>query len=580
MIAVLYPNGTADYQLRKGQTMARNFLRISSLRILLLQLSLFIISASGLIIFACNSPEKVKRLRFLALTDTHIAADSDLARWRDFLYTIRDREIEFVVVLGDLVGHAPEFIEPVKEIAERIGPPVYFLPGNHDDNYTRNTEWWTSVFGSPYYRFEYGGYHFIMNWSQDKDGPLGWLQAVLDSIPQGVPIVFCQHYPPQSSGAPDSGSWPILESRSEEVVVALSGHIHRRTSETVGSILSETLDNCSMDTTKDGHFYEITLKAEELVRIEEFSLSELKTVSSPDNPPIVSLVDTSGYFVIDQPLTLTGTAQDDNAVALVQWRIDYGRWSDAQGTEHWQLRLDPADLSPGHHMLWARARDNTGQASAGFERAILYLPEEGPQPGTVRLSQGLAGYTPCRDVTVRAHAPEVRAEGSDLECWIHGEAGSEEFSEFYIAFNLSPINTGRKVKEVRLILFCSRQNSVSPADGDDLYRVGVVGGPWSEDMNFNERPHLPGWYPAKKAAKARLEDEWPVPSGMQEIRPEVPLTLDLTEFAAEVEKWIKEPGSNHGWVISPLFDEYNISFRSSEYKIPTMRPRLEIVFQR
>ena len=559
--------------------MAGNFLRTISFRILILQLSLFLILASGLIIFACNSPEKAKSLRFLALTDTHIAADSDLARWRDFLYTIRGREIELVVVLGDLVGHAPEFIEPAKEIAERSWPPVYFLPGNHDDNYARNTEWWTSVFGSPYYRFEYGGYHFIMNWSQDRDAPLGWLQAALDSIPQGTPIVFCQHYPPQSSGAPDSGSWPILETRSEDVIVALSGHTHRRSSETVGSILSETLDNCSMDTTKDGHFYEITLNANELVRIEEFSFSELKTISPPDNPPSVNLVDTSGYFVIDRPLTLIGTAQDDSGVAFVQWRIDYGPWSDVQGTERWQLRLDPADLSPGHHMLWARALDNTGQASAGFERATLYVTEEKPRPGTVRLSQGLAGYTGCRDVTVHAHSPEVSAEDSDLECWIYGEAGSEEFSEFYIAFELSPINTGRKVKEVRLTLFCSRQNSVSPADGDDLYRVGVVGESWSEDMNYNQRPYLPGWHSAKKAAKARLEGEWPVPSGMQEIRPEVPLTLDLTGFAAEVAKWIEEPESNHGWVISPLFDEYNISFRSSEYKIPTMRPRLEIVFQ-
>ena len=558
---------------------AGNFLRINSLKILLIGLSLFFILTSGLITSACNSPEKAKSIRFLALADTHIAADSDLLRWRDFLYTIRGREIEFVVVLGDLVGHAPEFIEPVKEIAELTGPRVYFLPGNHDDNYARNTEWWIPVFGSLFYRFEHGGYHFIMNWSQDRDAPLGWIEAALDSIPQGAAIVFCQHYPPQSSGAPEAGPWPILETRSEDVVVALSGHTHRRGSETVGSICSETLDNCSMDTTKEGHFYEITLSGKELVRIEEFPFAELKTNSPPDNPPSVNLADTSGYFVIDQPLTLSGTAWDDSGVALLQWRIDFGTWNDAQGTKRWQLRLDPAELSPGHHMLWVRARDDTGQASAGFERATLYVPEAEPQPGTVWLRQGLAGYSGCQDVTVRAHAPEVRANGSDLECWIYGEAGKEEFSEFYISFDLSPINTGRKVKEVKLTLFCSRQNSVSPAEGDDLYRVGVVGESWIESINYNERPHLPGWHPAKKAEKAHLELEWPVPSGMQEIRPEVPVTLDLTSFATEVEKWIENPESNHGWVISPLFDEYNISFRSSEYKIPTMRPRLEIFFQ-
>jgi len=559
--------------------MAGNSARTYSLRILTAQLSIFLIAASCLTAVACNRAERPKSLRFLALTDTHIAADSDLARWRDFLYSIRDREIEFIVVLGDLCGHAPEFIEPAKEIAGQAGPSVYFLPGNHDDNYARNPEWWISVFGSPYYRFEHEGYHFIMNWSQNRDAPLGWLEAALDSIPEGDPIVFCQHYPPRASGAPQSGPWPILETRSEDIIVALSGHTHRRMSETTGSILSETLDNCSMDTTKDGHFYEITLKDKKLVRIQEFTLAELKTASPPDNPPTLSLADTSGYFVIDRPVILTGTAQDDKKVALVQWRIDFGSWEKAQGTEQWQAKLDPADLSSGHHMLWARARDNTGQASAGFERATLYIPEQEPEPGTVRLSQGLAGYTGCRDVTVRAHAPEVNAEGGDLECWIGGEAGSEEFSEFYISFDLSRIRAGRKVKEVRLTLFCSRQNSVSPADGDDLYRVGIIGEPWTEEMNYSQRPNQPGWHPAREAAKARLEAEWPVPSGMQEIRPEVPVTIDLTVFAAEVEKWIEKPESNHGWVVSPFFDEYNISFRSSECRIPTMRPRLEIVFQ-
>ena len=544
-----------------------------------MQLSLFFLSVCGLISFACNSPQKVKSLRFLALTDTHIAADSDLVRWRDFIHTVKDRDIEFVVVLGDLVAHAPEFIEPVKEFAERNGPPVYFLPGNHDDNYARNPEWWSSVFGSLYYRFEHGGYHFIMNWSQNRDAPLGWLEAALDSIPRGAPIVFCQHFYPRTSGAPESGPWPILQTRSEDVVVALSGHAHRRFSGSVGSIGSETLGNCSMDTTGEGHFYEITLNGKEPARIEEFLLSGLKTASPADSPPTLSLVDTSGYFVVDQALSLSGTAQDDGRVALVQWRIDNGPWVQTRGTELWQLRLERTDLGPGHHMFWARARDNTGQASAGFERAILYVPEPGPRPGAVLLSQGLDGYSGCRDVTVSAHAPETRNARGDLECWVYGEDGSEEFSEFYIAFDLSRIKAAGKVKQVRLTLFCCRQNSLSPEQGDDLYRVGLVGGPWEDNLDYSHRPHLPGWHPGEKAAKARLEAEWPVPSSIQEIRPEVPLTIDLTEFAAEVEMWIEEPGANHGWVISPVFDEYNISFRSSEYRIETMRPRLEIVFQ-
>jgi hypothetical protein len=375
----------------------------------------------------------------------------------------------------------------------------------------------------------------------------------------------------------------VLQKRADDIVVALSGHHHNRRSDTLGTILSETLDECSMDTTRSGHFYEITLPVEGASRIEEFSFKELALSSPADSPPTLRLGDRSGYFVVDNTLELKGTAHDDRAVSLVEWRIGNLPWQKCRGTENWSLSLDKSALAPGHHQLQVRARDNTGQATLGFERATVYIPEPQPPANVAMLRQGLNGYAGCRDVTVRGHAPKVRTDGQDLECWVYGENAEDEFSEIYISFDLEGLRkpaAGARIKQVKLVLYCCRQNSVSPWQGDDLYRVAAVGGPWTESMNYLERPEFPGWHPGnEKEPEALLEGEWPVPDPRQEIRPPVPLVLDLSTFAKEMENWLAHPGENHGWVISPVKDEYNISFRSSEYFIPTLRPRLEITFE-
>ncbi len=532
----------------------------------------------------CVRRSKTGPIKFLAIADTHIAVDSHLGRWRDFLHSVRDRDAEFMIVLGDVTAHQPEYLEPVREIAEAARFPVYFLPGNHDDNYARNPWWWTSVFPSMYYAFEHRGTHFIMNWSTDSVASLPWLKAYLDSVPPGEQIVFCQHHPPRWSSAPDGGPWPLVSTRAADIVVALSGHHHHRHSDTLGTILSETLAACSMDTTLDGYFYEITLPGDSPALIEEFPLKELAMRSPADSPPTVHLKDTGGYFVVENTLELQGCAEDDRGVSVVERRIDELSWQRCRGAENWSLSLSRTELAPGHHQLWIRARDNAGQACLGFERAIVYVPEPEPPSKVVALRQGLNNYTGCRDVTVREHDPEVRTDGLDLECWVHGEQAGEEFSEIYISFDLTGLSkpaAGSRITGIKLVLYCSRQNSLSPGDGDDLYRVAAVGEPWVESINYLERPKVPGWHPSKdKEPEAFLEGEWPLPAdSRQELRPPLPVSVDLSAFAETVESWLSHPEKNHGWVVSPVRDEYNISFCPSEHSIPTLRPRLEITFQ-
>ncbi len=550
-------------------------------RIRLASPALLAVLLVSLVTAGCTWERTQRRIKFLALSDTHIATGEDLERFRDFLHTVGSRDVEFVVVLGDIVAHQPEYLPGVRRVAGGAQLPVYLLPGNHDDNYAHNTEWWTSVFPSPYYRFSHDGYHFIMNWSQDREAPLPWLEAALDSIPRGEPIVFCQHFPPPYSGAPDEGPWPLLAEREDDLAIALSGHTHRRITDSVGTIRSETLDNCSMNASRDGHFYEITLNGTKIEKIEEFSFMDL-ALEKPDNaPPTVTVENDNAYFVLDKPVRVRGTADDDGGVDAVQWRIDDGQWHGAEGAGQWSLALDPAEMEPGHHLLWLRGLDSQGLYSLGFTTATLYVPEPIAVGNTVVLSQGRGGYAGCADITVKRHDPRANGEGEDLDCWVYGPDGNREFSEIYIRFGLEDIRPrpSARVSSVRLELFCCRQNKLSYEDGENLYRVGVPGGQWDEQISFDTRPGRPGWYPASDNSLAVETAEWPVPADVQEIRPEIKLTVELDGFVEQVKRWLDNPRENSGWVISPLRENYNISFRSSEYDIPSLRPRLVIEFE-
>lgn len=526
----------------------------------------------------CGGKQAPSRITFIALSDTHIAADSDLNRFRQFLHTVRERG-DFVLITGDICGHAPEYLEPVREIARGSGLPVYMLPGNHDDNYARHPQWWSDVFGTMHYAFDAGGYVFLMNWSQDSLAAKTWLAAMLDSIPDHRPLVYCQHFPPTGSGG---FVLPLLEARPGGIALSIAGHTHTESFDTLGATIFLTLENCYMGERRNGRFYEVTLEDGRLSGLRSFAFDSLELKAPPDRATVVSLDDTAACVVLDRATTLTGTAGDDNAVALVEYSLGGGPWQSAKGLEIFAISLDPSRLAPGHHGLLVRARDSAGNLSDGFARTVIYVPETRPGPGTVVLYNGSGDYRGCRDITVRRHDPEAVLDGEDLECWTFGPDGAREFSEFYIAFDLTGARPrhGAKLKAAELTLFCSRQNSVSPESGDDLYRVGLPGSAWDESMSFSSRPAFPGWTPVDRGSfDAPLTGEWVEIDGRQELNPAAPVSLDLSAFIPEIERRLDRPAENHGWVISPVRSNYNVSFRSSEYAIKTMRPRLTLVFE-
>lgn len=532
-----------------------------------------------LVILACTGKTGPRRLTFVAISDTHIASGGDLSRLRQFLYTVRERG-QFVLITGDICAHAPEYLENVREICRLAPLPVHVLPGNHDDNYARRPEWWSGVFGPLARTFEARGYEFLLNWSQDSLRCHEWLDSVLAVTPPGKRLVYAQHFPPGRFG---DAALPLLERRAEDFVLGLSGHTHTHNLDTLDcGLISLTLEACGMDSSRAGLFYEIELADGCLAAVRSFSFDSLALENPPDSPPVLSLDDTSACVTVSGPLHLTGRASDDRGVAGVEYCLDNGPWRAASGTDSFSLALEPGELSGGNHYLRARARDSAGALSDCFARKALYVPESPLDEGEFELCNGVAGYSGCLDITVRAHRPSACVEGEDLECWTYGRSGGQEFSEFYIAFDLSGLKPrpGAKVKSLELLLFCCRQNSLSPAEGDDIYRVGLPGADWDENITFESRPASPAWNAVDSGEfDAPLSGEWEEQlDGRQEVRPETPVRVDLSAFIPRFERWLEHPAENHGWVVSPVRTNYNISFHCSEYGVVTLRPRLRVRF--
>jgi len=510
--------------------------------------------------------------KFAAIADTHIAAPAELAAFRQFLFTLQEEKPEFLLILGDICGHQPDYLPRIKEIIDASGLPVHTLPGNHDDNYARNPEWYQPVFGRMYYSFDHKGWHFIMNWSQSQ--PLEWLRADLAATDPGTPIVFCQHYPPGEEGASEE-PWKTLRSYPN-VTAAISGHYHAWGEQQLGHIRSYTLDACYFPGGRDlGSYYLVEALPGRGLTFHSSPLAGLAMKSPPDAVPTVALARPGNGAVLRGRAGLAGAAADDGAIARVEYRVDRGSWHSAEGLDQWQVSLDTATVGDGHHLLEARAIDDAGQPSITYASTIVFVQNAPPNPKVHSLQQGVNGYAGCTGVTVHKH----EADTSDLECWVWG-GGDREFSEFYLRFDLSDsgLPTDAKVAQATLTLHCNRQNVQSLGESTADYLVGVVRQPWAEDITFPGRPALPGWFvPDEPSPAPDLAGCWPVFGGVQNVYPPQPVRIDLTPIAAEIAGWLRDPDSNHGLVFSPAAGaNYNMSFASTTYPIATCRPNLEI----
>jgi predicted phosphodiesterase len=535
-----------------------------------------------------SRPAERPSFTFAVITDTHIADAAELGRFRAFLQTIQDRRVDFLLILGDLCGHAPEYLPQMREVIEHSGLTVYPIPGNHDDNYGRHPEWYDGAFKQSYYAFDHKGWRFVMSDSQIPP-PAEWLERELAAGGGKQPTVFCQHYPPIPKLGETQMPWAELV-RHANVKLVLTGHEHRRSTRQFGTLRYEVLDKCFFTKQKDpGCYYLVQVSPDVTTRISEYPLQELNLREPADRTPSVAIA----APLLDQTLrngtVMRGTADDDKEVRRVECCVDWGKWQAAKGTREWQYGLDTTALQDGHHMLRARAIDSAGQPSITLAEVMVLVENHRPETGRMfRFQQGVDGYEGCQDVTVRRGAKPKSADGhegetSDLECWVW-DKGQGEFSESYIRFDLSkaPVPKEAKIKRATLTLYGSRQNQVDPDGKACKYYLGVMREPWQTSMTFQTRPDKPGWFvQVEPEVRPDLVLAWPYLGGRQTIMPPQPVVIDLTPLKAVVQGWLREPEGNHGLVISPGPGKpYDMSAKGSRCEIVSLRPKLEIEIER
>lgn len=134
----------------------------------------------------------------------------------DVISEVVGTDAKFVLALGDIVFDHLDVYALQNPVLAQIGVPVYYLPGNHDENYDAKDdhyalETYKSHYGPNYYSFEYGEVHFIIlddvNYlGKDENGrvhyegrigekQLAWIKNDLKFVPEEKLVVFAMHIP-------------------------------------------------------------------------------------------------------------------------------------------------------------------------------------------------------------------------------------------------------------------------------------------------------------------------------------------------------------------------------------------------
>ncbi len=210
---------------------------------------------------------------FAVISDTHVNAEEDScnspyevnahanARFRHVARDLHERDIDFVIHLGDHVHPVPETgaiygraADAYRAIAEDIGHTVYSVPGNHDIGEKPLSggpanpvteamiEAWTREFGAQFQAFDHGTCRFILLNAQLINSGLpadreqtSWLINELEQS-NGKRIMVFLHHPPylMTPNEPDQYDntaepgrrWFLDLVDKHEVEAFFCGHVH------------------------------------------------------------------------------------------------------------------------------------------------------------------------------------------------------------------------------------------------------------------------------------------------------------------------------------------------------------------
>ena len=173
------------------------------------------------------APERSRRsFRLAHITDLHLCLDRQYPGWeltsaacleKTLAGLVREAKPDLIVAGGDLTNHGSlEEMAAVHQVLARVKTPLFPLFGNHDGSRERRlqlaregkadltfTRHYERFFGPPYYSFDWGGRHFVLQMDfdrcfspRDRQRKAAWLQADLQMQPPQREIILVQHGPP------------------------------------------------------------------------------------------------------------------------------------------------------------------------------------------------------------------------------------------------------------------------------------------------------------------------------------------------------------------------------------------------
>ncbi len=177
------------------------------------------------VMFADTQPRDVREVNYI----TH-----------DVVESLIGVEAAFGVTLGDIVFDDLSVFGPLNAAIGLIGIPWYNVLGNHDINLDspddrESTHTFESIYGPPYYSFDYGPTHFIvlddvefLGAGKGYRGGIGpkqmeWIKNDLALVPRNQLVVLMMHIPLVEVGD-RAELYRLIEQRPN--VISISGHTH------------------------------------------------------------------------------------------------------------------------------------------------------------------------------------------------------------------------------------------------------------------------------------------------------------------------------------------------------------------
>jgi 3',5'-cyclic AMP phosphodiesterase CpdA len=192
-------------------------------------------------------PERsLSKLRFLVISDTHLGHKNSITaekRWIQAAAELSTTTGDLVLHLGDIVdgGREEQYAVYLRE-REKIGKPVYEIPGNHDPlalfrkhirkqvDVAVDHEWLKFVLVSNARTDSHDGFL--------TDDQLQWIESqCIAASKQGQYVMLCLHVPVHSNRHPDRGwyvkpeqgqtkLYEIISRHKQQIVAMMHGHFH------------------------------------------------------------------------------------------------------------------------------------------------------------------------------------------------------------------------------------------------------------------------------------------------------------------------------------------------------------------